>query len=44
MDRWLLLEGARRAYEVMVLAVDKRHVSAIPRLTVQEIENAPAPE
>lgn len=35
MNAAVLLEGARVAYEVIVLAIEKRHVRAIPRLTIR---------
>lgn len=43
MDRGRLLEGARGAYEVIVLAIEKKHVRVIPRLTIPEHEHAQLP-
>jgi hypothetical protein len=43
MDRSRLLEGARGAYEVVVLAIEKKHVRVIPRLTIPEHEHAQLP-
>lgn len=40
MDRGALIEGARSAYEVIFLAIEKKRVRAIPRLTVPEYEHA----
>jgi hypothetical protein len=39
MDRGRLIEGARGAYEVIVLAIEKKQVRVIPRLTIPEHEH-----
>jgi predicted acylesterase/phospholipase RssA len=39
MDRGRLIEGARGAYEVVVLAIENKHVRVIPRLTIPEHEH-----
>jgi predicted patatin/cPLA2 family phospholipase len=39
MDRGRLIEGARGAYEVVVLAIENKQVRVIPRLTIPEHEH-----
>jgi predicted patatin/cPLA2 family phospholipase len=39
MDRGLLIQGARSAYEVIVLAIERKSVRVIPRLTIPEFEH-----
>jgi predicted patatin/cPLA2 family phospholipase len=39
MDRGLLIEGARSAYEVIVLAIEGKTVRVVPRLTIPEFEH-----
>jgi predicted patatin/cPLA2 family phospholipase len=39
MDRGQLIDGARGAYEVIVLAIERKHVRVIPRLTIPEHEH-----
>jgi predicted patatin/cPLA2 family phospholipase len=43
MDRGRLIEGARGAYEMIVLAVERKHVRVIPRLTIPEHEHTQFP-
>jgi predicted patatin/cPLA2 family phospholipase len=43
MDRGLLVEGARNAYELIVLATERKHVRVIPRLTIPEHEHDQLP-